>query len=265
MPSWLHVAVGAALGLLLAQRVVAGGLEHEVQGARVLARVVGGAGDRLVGEVVGRDEVAPSQLGRVHVELLRQVVHGALDERGRLRAPRSAVGADRRRVGDHAAKAEVHARDHVDARGHLAGEEGHDHRVAGIGAAVGEHVDADADQGPVAARAQLDVLDLRAPVLHRDHRLPAALDVAHRLAQAQRRRGYRGLLGIGGDPRAEAAADVGHRHVDGVLLQAQRSPRRRRARCGAPAAAPRCARRPTPDRARPRWPTAPWARRPGAG
>ena len=111
----------------------------------------------------------------------------------------------------------------VDARGHLAGEEGHDHRVAGIGAAVGDHVHADADQGPVAARAQLDVLDLRAPVLHRDHRLPAALDVAHRLAQAQRRRGHRGLLGIGGDPRAEAAAHVGHRHVDGVLLQAQRA------------------------------------------
>ena len=85
------------------------------------------------------------------------------------------------------------------------------------------HVDADADQGPVAARAQLDVLDLRAPVLHRDHRLPAALDVAHRLAQPQRRRGDRGLLGIGGDARAEAAADVGHRHVDGVLLEAERA------------------------------------------
>jgi hypothetical protein len=115
-PELLHVAVGAALGLLLAQLVVAGGLEHEVQGARVLARVIGGAGDRLVGEVAGRDEVAPAQLGRVHVELLGQLVHGALDERGRLRAPRSAVGADRRRVGHHAAKAEVHARDHIDAR-----------------------------------------------------------------------------------------------------------------------------------------------------
>ena len=119
----------------------------------------------------------------------------------------------------------------VDARGHLAGEEGHDHRVAGIGAAVGDHVDADADQRAVAARAQLDVLDLRAPVLHRDHRLPAALDVAHRLAQAQRRRGHRGLLGIGGDARAEAAADVGRPSRGRRPSPGPARRRRRRARC----------------------------------
>jgi hypothetical protein len=63
--------------------------------------------------------------------------------------------------------------------------------------------------GEVPVRTVTRLLDLGAPVGHGHHALRAALRVTHRPAQAPREGGHRHLLGGGGDPRAEAAADAG--------------------------------------------------------
>ena len=52
-------------------------------------------------ELVGRDEVDPADLGRVHADLVGGDVDHALDELRRLRTAGAAVGADRRVVRQH--------------------------------------------------------------------------------------------------------------------------------------------------------------------
>ena len=177
-----HVAAVAPRLLVGAQLLVAGVGEALLQRRVVLARVVVGARHGLVRELV--DEVLAADVGRVHPDLDREHVDRALHQRRRLRAPGAAVGADRRRVGHDGVEVEVDLRDLVDARGHQAGQHRHQRRVGRIGAAVGDHADLEAGDLAVAGAADLDVLHLRAAVLHLDHRLRARLDVAHGLARA---------------------------------------------------------------------------------
>ena len=127
----------------------------------------------------------------------REHVDRALDQRRRLRAAGAAVGADRRRVGDDRVEVEVDLRDVVDAAGHQPGEHRHQRRVGGIGAAVGDHAHLQAGDLAVARAADLDVLDLRAAVLHLEHRLRARLDVAHGAAELARQRDDDDLLRVG--------------------------------------------------------------------
>src|SRR5581483_6585187 len=88
------------LALLLTQRRQVDALQQQVERALVVARVVGDAGRRGVGELVGGDEVAAAQLDRVDLQLARQHVYQALDAVGRLRASGAAVRPRRRRVGE---------------------------------------------------------------------------------------------------------------------------------------------------------------------
>ena len=96
-----ELALLALLGLLLAQPRVVDHLHGLLQGRRVVAAVVLPAERRVVRELVRRDEVLHPQLGRVHLQLLRQHVGHALDGVHRLGdAERAAVGdASRRLVG----------------------------------------------------------------------------------------------------------------------------------------------------------------------
>ena len=215
-PELHDVAAVAARRLVGAQLVVAGVGQALLQRREVLAGVVVGARDRLVREL--GDEVAAADLGRVHADLGGEHVDRALDQRGRLRAPGAAVGADRRRVGHDRVEVEVDLRDLVDAAGHQAGQHRHQRGVGGIGAAVGDHAHLQAGDLAVARAADLDVLHLRAAVLHLEHRLRARLDVAHGLAELARERDDDDLLRVARDARAEAAAGRGRDDAQLLVL-----------------------------------------------
>ena len=73
----------------------------------------------------------------------------------------------------------------------------------------------------VALGADLDVVDLVAPVVGDHHALGARLDPLHRAPELARRPRAADLLGVDVELGAEAAADLGRDHPDPVLADAQ--------------------------------------------
>src|SRR5262249_41683650 len=71
--------------LLAPQRIVADEIHRLLQRRRVVPAVVFPAEHRVIGELLVLDEILHAQLGRVHVQLLREGVGGALDRVHRLR------------------------------------------------------------------------------------------------------------------------------------------------------------------------------------
>src|SRR6516165_9947399 len=63
-----RVARPAALGLLVTELLVAGGLEGQVKSASVVARVVNRPGRRGERELLLADKIAPADFGRVHAD-----------------------------------------------------------------------------------------------------------------------------------------------------------------------------------------------------
>ena len=213
---------GLLLGLLLgAQLLVADGVHRLAQGGVIVAGIVFPAERRGVGELLAPDQVLHPELGRVHAELLRHDVHGALDAVGGLgHAERAAIGdAAGRLVGVDAVDVHVGDREVV--------RSGHDVEEAGrplgrIGAGVERAVVGD---GVDAQRRHLAVLrggDLGGHVVVARERggrqvLDAVLDPFDRPAGHDRGDDRADVAGIGADLVAEAAADVGGDDVDLVL------------------------------------------------
>ena len=217
-----HVlAAGAPLGLLAAQLVVARHVQRQLQRPRVVARVVLPAGRAGVRELLGPQQVAHPQLGRVHPELAGQHVGQPLDQvHGLGDAERAGVGdAARRLVGEHAGDLAVR-------RPRLVGA-GEDVEEAGreLGrlrgrverAVIGQHPRPQPEDLAVGGRGDLAVHVVVAgergghqalrPVLHPLHRPPGhhrGRDRAH-VARVER------------DLGAEAAAQVGRDDPDLVL------------------------------------------------
>ena len=65
--------------LLLAQLLVADRLHRLAHGGLIVAGIVLPAERRRVGELLAPDQVLHAEFGRIHAELLRHDVHGALD------------------------------------------------------------------------------------------------------------------------------------------------------------------------------------------
>ena len=218
--------------LLLAQLAVADGVHRLLHGGVIVAGVVFPAERRLIGELLAADEVLHAQLGRIHAELLRQDVHGALDAVGGLGdAERAAIGdAARRLVGVDAVDRAVGDREVVGA-GDDVEEPGRP--LAGIGAGVegavvGQHMHAQARDLAVLGRG-----DLRGHVVVAREGggrqiLDPVLDPLHRPARHDRGDDGADIAGIGADLVAEAAADIGRDDVD-LVLGDLRDQRRHRA------------------------------------
>ena len=98
-PELSHVAARPALRLLGPQGRVVRRLEHQVEGALVVAAVVGRSHRSGVRERVLRDEVAAAELCGIGTDLGREQVDRALEGGRRLGAPGAPVGDDRRGVG----------------------------------------------------------------------------------------------------------------------------------------------------------------------
>ena len=102
-PDAEQLAAVASIGLLRGECRVVDLLERLVHRRLVVAGIdvdLGAAGCRvqtrrvLVGELVGLDEVLPSDLRAVHADLSREQVHGPLDDVGRLGSAGAAVRVD---------------------------------------------------------------------------------------------------------------------------------------------------------------------------
>ncbi len=226
------LALGALLGLLLAELVVADQIERDVQRLLVVARVVLPAHRALVRELLRLDEVLPAQLGRVDARLEGQVLHQALDQVGGLgHAERAPVGdAARGLVRVDAVDLAVRRLEVVRPRGDVeeAGGPLRRLRLRVEGTVVGEDVGADGEHLAVLRGRDLALHVVVAGEARGDQVLRARLDPLDRLADQERRRGRDDVAGVDRHLVAEAAADVRRDDAD-LLLGQTRHQREQRA------------------------------------
>ena len=218
-----HQAValpGAAARLLGAQRGIIGDVERFRQRLGVLAAVVGQGGRRLIGELIGRDEIYAAHFGWVEVQLSGDEIDHALHVVGGLGPSCAAIGCNGGGIGKDTVDLDIDCGDVVNADGHPAGELGND-EDEGIGAHVGDHAHLQAGDAPVLAHGEGVVGDLPAAVRCGQEVLAAAFDPAEGKLIAHREAGKHHLFGIDADLHAEPAADLGRDDANGVLGNAQ--------------------------------------------
>ena len=211
------------LGLLRAQAVITGRLQHRGERVGVPAGVVFGAAGRRERELVRRHDVQPAHLGRVHPDFGGEQVDGALDGRRGLRPAGAAIGGDRRGVGDGHPEGGLHPGDVVDAGRHQAREGGQEPAHPRVGATVLHDVDPVGEDPAVPVPADRQRVHLVPAVRHRHHVLAAGLHPADRPAGLPCGPGDRHGLPVYADLGAEAAAHVGRDHPDGARVELQRA------------------------------------------
>ena len=215
-------AGGTARALLFPPARILGAVEElrEERGevSVVVVRAAGGGRGQL-----GRgEEVAAPHLGGVELELAREQVERALERRGRLRAPRPAVGARTGAVRTYAARPEPHRRDPVRPARHELRLPRLDRSGAGIRARVAELLDLEPDDRAVAPRVECNLEGEPAP-LHRREVETAWLHEAHGTAETPRGRAGDDVWGDTADRlAAEGAADVGRDHMEEVGRETER-------------------------------------------
>ena len=225
-------AVDALLGqlrVLLALLLVAELVQAELERGEVVAALEVELAGGDVRELA--DEVLAPHLGRVHVQLARDLVHDPLGGQAAVRPADAAVRAHRRLVRHHRVDVALVVADVVgagDVVGRLPAVQRSRHRPARVGAVVGQDPGADAEDASVVAHRGADPVDLLARVHARLQVLAAVADPLDRGLHPPRQVGDEDVLGVQQRLLAEAAADVGRDHPDVVLGNPQK-PRRRRA------------------------------------
>ena len=211
------------LGLLLPEIGIPDLLHRLLQGRRIIAAVVLPAERRTVRELLRRDEVLEPQVGRVHLELLRQHVDHALDRVGRFGdAERAAIGdAAGRLVGVHAVDFGERVLEVVGA-----GADGEQARrkLRWVGRGVrvpviGQRLDPEAGHRPVLLRRELGRHVIVAGERVGLQVLHPVLDPLDRLADDHRRGDGNHVARIDRNLAAESAADVGRDDADLLLRQ----------------------------------------------
>ena len=200
--------------------VVAGLHERVIEGARVLAAVVGVPERRVVGELVGRDEVAPPDLRRVDADLRGEQIHAALDEVGRLGPSRAAIRHGAHRVGEGAADLGPRRLDVVAARDHLGAEDRQEtadvvERVAD----VADDLRVERQDPAIVVRGQAQVAAHVAAVPRRLHVLAPRRRPAHGALEALCQHRHDRVFLVHGHLRAEAASHAPGHQVDLLGLE----------------------------------------------
>ena len=190
---------------------------------RIVAGVVDQPGRRGIRKRIGRDQVAPAQFMRLDIQHVREFVQRAFHREAGGRAADAAIRPGRRlvRAGTHRGRTIV-----ADAIG-----PGHDvgrhvrldragrgqHRIR---PAIDEVLGFKCDDLAVAVRVDGHRLVVLARMAGRQQVLHPVLDPAHRRAEPDRDRGHRQLFWIQVGLHAERAADIGHHHLDAMLVDA---------------------------------------------
>ena len=165
------------------------------------------------------DEIRAAEFGGIASRLARSDLDDAFDEESRLGTPRAANRVDRRGVGVDSVDLGVDGGNVV-----LAGEKdrieiGRHHRPEGrgIGAQIGDRVDAQAEHLAIGVERQFGVRDVVAAVRVGEEGFRALRRPLHRPIDLLGRPGADRLLIVDEDLRAEAAADVGRDDAQLVL------------------------------------------------
>ena len=212
-------AAGLGLSAPLGELVIAVELHGQFQTAVELSRVVELSHRRLIRKLIGLDEIAAPQFGRIHVEPHGRFFHGPLDGVAGLGPPGAAVGVDRRGVGEHAFDPYVDIGRLVDT-----GQQRRiEHRRYGQpegrkpSAQIGDRVNPQAGKSRIGVQRQLHPGQMitRLRVAHK--RFAAFGGPSHRDPQAARSPATHQLFGIVIDLRSESAADI-RRHNSHLVL-----------------------------------------------
>ena len=123
-----QLAGGEALQPALFESVPVRGLDCAREEAREVAGIVGRADRRRVRQFLRPDLVAPAQFDRIDADLPRRGVDEPFHVVVALRPAGAAIGADRRSVGEDAARRHLHQRRAVGADAVLGDVEGRHHR-----------------------------------------------------------------------------------------------------------------------------------------
>ena len=220
-------AFGARRALALLEVVPAGGLEHHRLTGGIVAAVIlhGRAGARFqrlgVGHLLGRDEVAPAQLGAVDTQLARHPVHHPLHRERRLRIAGAADRGDRRLVGGGDRDVHLQRRHDVGAAHHRGGIVRDVDVLQRVGADVVDQVAAHAQNLAVGVDRDVDRPVLIALLRRIGEVLAPVLDPFDRAPRELGGRDHRDVFGIDAQLRPETAADVGRRHPQPALVEAE--------------------------------------------
>ena len=180
---------------------------------QVLAEIAAviGVGERgLERHGVGRNGVAPAQLGRIDRQLAGGEIHHGLQHIGRLRPAGAAVVAGHHGVGEHARHLDMDGGDHVGAGQHAQIVGGRSGVAVGavIGADIGERAHPQGQKAALPVERELGLADIVAAMLVGQDRLAALGHPFHRPAgEPGGERGQR-IFRIERALHAEAAAHI---------------------------------------------------------
>src|SRR5881409_48825 len=189
--------VVARAALEVAKALVVDHRQRPVERRLVLARVVDEARRGAVRELLGADQVAPTDLGRVEAARARDGVHSPLEQVRRLRPPGAAIGGGGHRVGEDAGELVARGRNEIGPGEEPPGEDAGVRREDfEIGAEVRDGASAERQHGAVPGDRRFDVVDLAAPLRGREEIFAAREDELDRSPRAHSRPRAEGLVGI---------------------------------------------------------------------
>ncbi len=205
-----QLAAAARLGAAGGEAGIVGEDQAILEVLAEVAAVVGVDQRRLVGHRLGRDHVAPAQLGAIDLELARGEIDHGLDHIGRLRPAGAAVGAGHHRVGQHRRRLGGDRRDHIGAGEHADVVGRRSGIAVGIvvGADVREVAHREGEEAAVRVERELGLGDVVAAMLVGLQTFAALGNPFHRPADEARRERSEHVFRIEPALHAEAAADI---------------------------------------------------------
>ena len=216
----------AALGGFRTTRREAGPIRRSqslFQGRVVIAAVILQRDRRLIGELIGLDEVPPTEFHPVNPGLLRRHIHQAFQQEGRFRPASAAIGIHRHGIGENGLHFAIDHRRGVHAGqqrgvkiGRYTGREG-----GKIGAHIGLGCNAQAQDLAMRIQRQFRVAHMVAPMGIRHEAFGTIRGPAHRAAQLAGRPGDNGFFGIVINLAAKATADIRRDHAQLRFRQMQ--------------------------------------------
>ena len=211
-------AVGARLGLLLAQTGVIHLCQGLAQRSGVVAAVIDEAGGRRIGKIAGADEVLEADLGRVHFQFGGQDIDHALDAVRGFGPARSAIGVGGHAVGEYSDHVGQDVFEVVEPRHHQhrkCGDGGREKLV--IRADILDELELQTEHGSIALGGQLEIVHVAAAVYGGLEVFAARLDPLHGFAEAHGHEAHQRLFRIHLKFGAKATADLGRNHAQMML------------------------------------------------
>ena len=202
-------------------------LDHPVEGGLIIAGVIHQPGRRLIGELVGGQEVLPAHLERVKPQLAAHLVDHTLQRIGRLGAARAAIGVNRGGVGEDRFHVHIDVRHLIRARHQRAVQKRrrHGREVRQIRAHVRQRFSAEGDEIALHVACKFDLRHMVAAMRVGQKAFRPLCRPAHRPGKLFGRRKHQRLFAVVIDLRAETAPHIRGHDLQLVLGNTQHESR----------------------------------------